>query len=441
MKYKLSRYNITFKLGRNFYIFNTYKLGIAKVDRRIYELVSTGKNMAGNALAGFLNKQGEMDSLAEGGYIVEKNLDEAARVWIHYNVNRFSSDFLSLTIIPTDRCNLSCVYCYQERGHVTMDEKIRCQLVEFVKENIKNRKGLAVTWYGGEPLLALPVVKSLSSEFIRYCMKHKKQYRARMVTNGTLINRETVSQLSKCRIERVQVTLDGPQEIHDKRRPFSGNVKNSSFERIIEGLKYLKGKIPVVVRVNIDRSNKGVYMKLVKLLERQNILDGNENCTIGLGYVRPWTDNISHIEESCVNMDEFSRLQVDIMKRRLKKNISEETFPRQGALCGSVSRHSYVITPDGSLVKCWINVNHKNLKAMAVGDIFRGLDYEKPAAVKWLSYDPYNHSKKCRKCVYFPLCLGGCPFIRLYRSREADQICGYWEREVTQMVKLYIKEH
>jgi uncharacterized protein len=78
-----------------------------------------------------------------------------------------------------------------------------------------------VTWYGGEPLLGIPVIERLTSKFKEICERKKAEYTAGSI-NGYLFTTKIVKQLLGLGIDFAQITVDGPKETHDSRRPLVG---------------------------------------------------------------------------------------------------------------------------------------------------------------------------------------------------------------------------
>ncbi len=62
-------------------------------------------------------------------------------------------------------CNLACTYCYEgkQRGHHYMSTETADLLVKYCEENfLQQGKDLIIDFYGGEPLLSLDLIKSIS---------------------------------------------------------------------------------------------------------------------------------------------------------------------------------------------------------------------------------------------------------------------------------------
>jgi uncharacterized protein len=112
-------------------------------------------------------------------------------------------------------------------------------------------KNKYVTVFGGEPLL--PGAKS--KESIDYFVEKASENNLSLafVTNGYSLT-EYIDILKKGNIREIQITLDGPETIHDKRRPLAGN--KPTFGKIIEGIDAaLAAGFPINLRTVVDKEN------------------------------------------------------------------------------------------------------------------------------------------------------------------------------------------
>ena len=131
-----------------------------------------------------------LKKLIKGGFVVDEQLNELDVVEYRFLQAQFSKESLILTIVPTYDCNFQCVYCF-EKGiskKTYMNEEIEKQLIEWINAQKKTIKQLYVTWYGGEPLLAIDIIKRLSDEMINICENNNIKYYASMITNGYLLS-------------------------------------------------------------------------------------------------------------------------------------------------------------------------------------------------------------------------------------------------------------
>ena len=299
-----------------------------------------------------------------------------------------------------------------------------------------NKERLSVTWFGGEPLLAIGIINKISREMISLCKKEKIEYTAYLVTNGTLLNKSILQQLIECKIKQIQVTIDGLKDIHDSRRIFKNKCKKSTFKTIIQGIRRAKGKIPIIIRMNIDETNKKCIFDLVRYLELEGIIDKDNLVTISLGHVYPWSQKASCIKDECIFFEEFAELELGLENYTDQKNECCDVLIAPQGLCKAIRIDSYLIDPNGSLFKCWAEFGQDNADELSIGNIARGTNKHKDSERKWVNYDPIEIMNECSSCVFFPLCLGGCPFIRMNQDRMARiNYYKYWNRKVVKSIK------
>jgi uncharacterized protein len=99
---------------------------------------------------------------------------------------------------------------------------------------------LNIGFYGGEPLLEF--------ELIKKCVEYaKEQAEGREITfsittNATLLSEEIIKYLFENNI-MLTISLDGPKEIHNKKRKFAGSGEGT-FDKIMENLEVLKEGYP-----------------------------------------------------------------------------------------------------------------------------------------------------------------------------------------------------
>jgi uncharacterized protein len=438
--YKSSKYNIFYQYNNNYYIFNTFTLGLSIVDNDTFILLKDSKSDQDSLNKLITKRPDEFSELVTGGLIVNKKIAEEKMVWLRYNKIRFSSNILSPTIVPTNDCNLCCDYCYQIGRSDRMSREIEQLSINFIIKHLKKKDILSVSWYGGEPLLALDTIKRVSSHLIRYCKTEKIKYMARVITNGTLLNKKNLYELKESGVNQVQITIDGLKETHDNRRPFKRGEK-SSFEVIFSNIDTILGEITINIRINVDKSNMNEVPQLLELIKRKGYLAEGKNVYVCLGFIRPWTDKISSIKSQCFNMSDFSQARINFIKERYESKAHEILFPSLENLCTAVSEYSFVIDPSGNLKKCWIEVNSEKSNLSNIGTVIDYYDFNNPRTIQWLTYDPLMDNNPCGDCVYFPLCLGGCPYLQIFKKDSAFEECDSWRNEIDNILKIIIDEN
>ncbi|HSQ40802.1 MAG TPA: radical SAM protein, partial [Fibrobacteraceae bacterium] len=144
-------------------------------------------------------------------------------------------------------------YCYQESYAEKLplpSDSLVDSFFSWMDTKLAGRRKY-VTLFGGEPLLPGSAHRNFLLKFVRQCAAHKVDIA--VVTNGYNLA-ESLDILSQARVREIQVTLDGPRELHDQRRRLKGG--GSSFDRIVEGIDAtLAQGITVNLRMVVDREN------------------------------------------------------------------------------------------------------------------------------------------------------------------------------------------
>ena len=403
--YKLSKYNFTFPYPKKTngkeqtVMYNTLTGAIALIEADKYEQY---RQFAENGTP--VSNEDLLKDLKLGGYVVDGDFDELSALKYKLQASRFGTTNLGLTIAPTSDCNFRCIYCYEKDSikPVTMSEQTQDELIAFIKRYVPTIKGFRVSWYGGEPLLAIDIIEKLSDTFLKLCEEHKIQYSASMVTNGYLLTPEKVEKLHGLKVEDIQVTLDGAAEDHDRRRFLKGGLP--TFDKIIENLCVSKDNLPkqVSIRINADRHNVDRVDNVVRIL-REKGLEGKVFPYLAMVE----NHNDAYNDNSCLHTNEFSQCEFDFITRN-GLDIVDRT-PRQiGNYCGADRCGSLVVNADGRLYKCW---NEIGIEACSVGTLKDGIR-QSPRFFDYMLYDS-TEDPKCRDCRFLPVCMGGCPNKRL----------------------------
>lgn len=175
-----------------------------------------------------------------------------------------SERMLLLTVAPTRSCNFACPYCFEaNRAGIDMSRETEEQLVRFA-ERFQPGQLFGVTWFGGEPLLRFAQLRRLSERFLALDFR---RYSASLITNGYLLDADKAALLDELAIREVQITLDGPEEVHDRRRTLVSG--GGTFRRILENIDVLfasgwTGRL--LLRVNVDRTNAEEYHRICEFL-------------------------------------------------------------------------------------------------------------------------------------------------------------------------------
>ena len=133
-------------------------------------------------------------------------------------------------------CNLACTYCYGGEGEYgncsLMTVENARAAVDWLMVHSEGLKRIWISFFGGEPLLNLPVMKAVVAYARAEGSKQGKEVNFTVTTNGTLLTEEIVLYLKDNRVG-LHISYDG--ELQDRQRPFKDG--RGSAEIVLQALK------------------------------------------------------------------------------------------------------------------------------------------------------------------------------------------------------------
>lgn len=167
------------------------------------------------------------------------------------DINTQLINLRQLTFEVTDACNLRCKYCglgelydgYDVRENKYMSIEKAKQVIDYLI-NIwecslpdKFFNSVALSFYGGEPLLNISFIKEVIS-YAEQRITNRKLYYS-MTTNATLLDKHMDFLVEKK--FKLLISLDGDEQAHSYRIDYSGR---NSFERVFNNVKLLQDTYP-----------------------------------------------------------------------------------------------------------------------------------------------------------------------------------------------------
>ena len=370
--------------------------------------------------------------LRNGNFLVEDTQDDDfIRI---LKMRRLTSDYaghnMILTIAPTRACNFACPYCFEEnRTASLMSAETEDKLVQFIEKH-KKVTNLAITWYGGEPLLYFDKIKSLNDRI----EKLGKTSSAFLVTNGYLLTPEVVAQLNAMKITTMQITLDGKKETHDRRRHLIGG--GGTFDVIVGNIDYLMASDwegVLRIRVNVDMSNKEEFVSVYNFIRERYPEQYGKKVSVYPGFVHSESANP---DTSCYfNSEDKGQFIADLYHEYGINALS--VFPHMvlGG-CTMTKRNAYVVGPNGELYKCWDDVGRPEFE---IGSVDSFLNWNMPLVAEGMIGASFLEDEKCKECFFFPICDGGCAKMRLLNNRDGKQrdVCTYFKNHIKTLLELY----
>jgi uncharacterized protein len=404
-----------------------------------------------------------VQKMRDFGFVVD-DVDERDKMRDVYD-NRINGHLdKNVFIVTTDRCNLGCYYCYEEKNQwIKMSSETQEDCKIFIEKMITgtqtDRFGLC--WFGGEPTLNMEAIENINDHVVELCRKHNVELHQFMVTNGTTMTERNVEKLIKWGIKRFQITVDGFKDDHDKSRPYLKDVDPnrasdaqkqqlkklglalrmvgdkappplSSYEAIMEGMELLVARGAVIsLRMNVNEDNLPRAVLLLDDIKSRGWLKKNNQGGYVYAYSHPIFEPEYSMEKkradsgcgSCssgggcstsgfkmMKMSDFAAANKPLRDWHAENELSYFLHYRQmrflGDTCTANRRSEYVINPDGTLVKC---THHAGNPDRSIGHV---KDHDPNINTKDLSaafhqFHPFE-DQECRDCHVLPICLGGC---------------------------------
>src|SRR3984893_7964521 len=220
-----------------------------------------------------------IEQLRDNGFIVASRQTERQDLDRFFKRVTSSTDELNITVLTPLQCNFACDYCYQgDRGDynkfaekMTLETAARVGLwIERELDRVRPER-MVLMFFGGEPLLNLPVMYYLAEQVSRAAAERSVPLTVTMITHGLLLTPEIVDRLVPFGLKSVKITLDGDRDTHNRMRPLRGG--QGTFDRIVENIRQVAGRVRVAIGGNFDESSVDSYPALLDFLRKQDFAD------------------------------------------------------------------------------------------------------------------------------------------------------------------------
>lgn len=354
-------------------------------------------------------------ALARAGFLTELAFEEEVEALKKRFISASADlDTLALSLAPTYACNCRCPYCYEQDKETSasmMGDKVMRAVFDLVAERfaVHPFARLSVQWYGGDPSLALDRVEMISRRLISWCDEHSVAYDAMMLSNCARIDDAAAELLARCRVGSVLVTVDGPRDVHNVRRPTVEG--DDAFGRVMKAVRALQAHgVRVDAMINLDKVTMPLYAGLAQDLAVMGVslrpakLNDYAH-SFGTGrFAPPAFDLFTH--------DEFHAAERALF---LSQPHAPEEFRSLLApasrFCEGQHENYFVIDYRGDVYRCdgWMGDTSRstgNLLAEPAGS-----DAETARDFGPVTFDPFADDM-CRTCEILPQCWGNCSWER-----------------------------
>lgn len=410
---KLSLYTVLFERDCKFYLYNSETEFLSIISEDIYEKLHDGA---------FENIENDFIKILKVKKIIvddEHLYDYYDSCKLNYLSNIGVTDSLNLVIAPTTGCNFACPYCFEgeKTSKIITDEVIE-NLICFIN-GYSSVKRLDLTWYGGEPLMAFSKIKQIVHRIKKCC--NAEICSQSIITNAYLLSDNVIRDMMDLGFTHIQISFDGDEENHNKTRFLKGN-KVGTFAKIIDNLDNLVRQTPddfkIDLRINVNKENENDFAALYKKLIQRY---GTQKINPYPGFIRETSkDGCKMCYKSLFNTKRFQ-----FYKKIEGEGVPVDFFPHIDLQKGCMVNwnNSFIIGPSGEMYKCW---NDFNSPEKIIGYI-QDKKLTNPSLVCHYLYDTsiYN-TPKCKRCRLFPICDGGCQWLKyknIFENKQYDTCC------------------
>lgn len=369
-----------------------------------------------------------INNMKNSGMLRPNQLEKIEHPMTDFVENMIGDNLSRLTLQVTQNCNFRCNYCvysgsYHNRTHNNkrMDIDTARAALDFLCAHSQNSADINVSFYGGEPLLEMELIK----ECVKYSrvIFQRKHLSFNLTTNASLLTDEIIKYLEKESV-LLTISLDGPKEIHDKNRHFADG-KKGTYDVVIEKIQRIHEIAPNYISnitINTVLDDENDFLTIKRFFSENPVV---KDIFISTNYINDVNrkDKIDHSNEKnyieiCnekfigmmfllkrVSREYVSQLIIreisDIEEKMFKRKISKGMFQpitHPGGPCLPGLQRPFV-NAYGKIFPCE-RVN-ETCKEMCIGNIYDGFDIR---AIKELLNIGKITESACKKCWAFNYC-------------------------------------
>ncbi len=366
---------------------------------------------------------------------IKRDLSEYESLHEQYRSQKaslFTGSSLHIVVV-TLRCNQNCVYCQasskgMDNKGVDMDMGTAKKTVDRIFETTSDF--ITIEFQGGEPLVNWDVVKFIVEYAREKEQKTGKEVHFSLVSNLSLLTEERLDFLAE-KLVGICTSLDGPEEIHNRNRPYP---HGNGYQETIKWIKKYREKREEMRKKGkeLTRINALVTLSKISLDYSEEII--NEYLRLGFFgiHLRP----LSYLGYSSGNFRDKMGYPVEDFLDFWRKSLDyiieinnlghffierETQFRLVKILAGEDPGYTDLASPCGAGIGQMLydydgNVYTCDEGRMVEDDIFKIGEVKKDSYEDMIKSDTSQamitcsllENQPCRNCVYKPYC-GICP--------------------------------
>ena len=334
-------------------------------------------------------------------------------------------------------CNLECHYCYylNKKDLYPKGESFRMDdsvLEEYIIQHIAASPGSVInfSWHGGEPIL-------LGLDYFRKIVALQRKHQPRnqriingIQTNGTLLDEDWCRFLAAEGFA-VGLSLDGPQEMHDRYRVTGG--QNPTHKEVMHGYRLLQQyRVPCDILCVVHAENVQYPTEVYRFFKQINaqyigflpLVEAQQDGESGVSHRTVPAEALGNF--LCTIFDEWKIQDIERIKVQIFEEAAGTAFGQEHALC--IFRESCgdvpVVEHNGDFFSCdhFVNTEHR-LGNIQVTPLVNLLESSAQRAFGRIKLDTLPRS--CQACEVLDMCHGGCPKDRIIHTPDGEPGLNY----------------
>ena len=317
----------------------------------------------------------------------------------------------TIGIIPTNRCNLRCIYCYSETGQVIEQDMTYGQVDTIINMLVKNGVIHKLAGEddiqcklsfcgGGEPTFNKELFKYTICTFRNKCIKYNLDYSTLLITNGVM-SQDMIEFVIK-NVDQVNISFDSNEKIQNFQRPTANNLP--SFPMVEKTINaFMQNNKHILIRSTILPKEftqiKNIAKQIFTKYPIVDVFHVEPLYLVGRGRQlnEPSENNLLDFMYSYVESYEYIRSEFPTKKLFNSSFI----YQFQNFGCGAAIGINPWIHMDGNILPC---TEYLNNPEFSIGHVYDNrIEFRD-------KYDTLaENQNECKKCFAFYQCGGGCP--------------------------------
>ncbi len=347
-----------------------------------------------------------------------------------------------ITFIVTERCNMSCTYCYEHnKSDKVMSVQVAEDAVDFILTNsdyidISSTPSVILEFIGGEPLLEIDLIERIISYFNRQTFKLDHPWFNRAMfsicSNGLLYIAEPVQEFIQRHHNRLSmgISIDGDREMHDRCRVDTSGC--GTYDRILPAVqKLIASSVHPHTKVTFAHENLHRISTAITHLMDLGFTDISANVVFENVWVpgdeQIFYDQLIELADTIIDGDYYTSHACTLFSEQIGYPLADSNTNNW---CGGNCK-MLAIGTDGTLYPCVRFAPYSldpDVPPLRLGDIYNGYtELHSPEICELCSVTRQSQStEECLNCQV----AAGCAWCTAYHyelfgtpNRRATYIC------------------